>query len=192
MQSIQTEVGYGWNLQGAKTQIKVYAAYWLDLIKMHIRPKTIAGYETVLRNHIVPRLGEMALKDLKPDRIDQFYAELLAADVGIYSIRMCHRTLHVMLEKAVKYSFILRNPAHGATVPKAPATEMSVLDEAQVTRFLTTSIGTRYEALFRLAVTTGMRQAELFGLNGQISPGNGGAIFTPTSPADPRGRDAVL
>ena len=88
----------------------------------------------------------------------------MADDVGLYTIRLCHRTLHVMLEKAVKYNFILRNPAHGATVPQAPATEMSVLDEEQVTRFLTSTSSTRYEALFRLAVTTGMRQAELFGL----------------------------
>ncbi len=164
VQSVQTEVGQGWDLKGGKTTIKDYSAYWLDLVKATIRVKTIAGYETVLRNHILPRLSEMKLKDLKPDRIDQFYAELLADDVGLYTIRLCHRTLHVMLEKAVKYNFILRNPAHGATVPQAPATEMSVLDEEQVTRILIAASNTRYEALFRLAVTTGMRQAELFGL----------------------------
>jgi integrase len=41
---------------------------------------------------------------------------------------------------------------------------MMVLEEEQVTRFLTTASGTRFEALFRLAVTIGMREAELFGL----------------------------
>lgn len=164
VQNAQTEVGNGWNLQGAKTKLKDYSVYWLELIKTKVRPKTIAGYESVLRMHIVPRLGELKLNELKPDRIDQFYAELLTADVGIYTIRVCHRTLHVMLEKATKYSFIMKNPADGATVPQAPANEMMVLDEEQVTRFLTTTSGTRYEALFRLAVTTGMRQGELFGL----------------------------
>lgn len=164
VQSIQTEVGQGWNLQGAKTLLRDYAIYWLELVKTHVRASTIEGYETVLRNHIIPRLGAMSLKDLTPDRVDQFYAELLVDDVGLHTIGLCHRTLHVMLEKAVKYSFILRNPAHGAIVPQAPVTEMSVLDEEQVNRFLMAGMGTRYEALFRLAVTTGMRQGELFGL----------------------------
>jgi integrase len=164
VQSTQTEVGQGWNLKGAKTTVEDYTTYWMALVKTRIRASTLAGYETVIRNHIVPRLGQKTLKDLTPDGIDQFYADLLAEGVGIHTIRMCHRTLHVMLEKAEKYSYILRNPAHGATVPKAPETEMSVLDEEQVNRFLMAASGTRYEVLFRLAVTTGMRQGELFGL----------------------------
>ena len=41
---------------------------------------------------------------------------------------------------------------------------MSVLDEEQVSRFLTGSQGTRFQALYHLAVVTGLRQAELFGL----------------------------
>jgi integrase len=41
---------------------------------------------------------------------------------------------------------------------------MKVLDASQVTNFLTAASGSRLEALFHLAVTTGLRQGELFGL----------------------------
>lgn len=41
---------------------------------------------------------------------------------------------------------------------------MKILDEAQVGRFLIASQGSPYEALYHLAITTGMRQGELFGL----------------------------
>lgn len=164
VQDVQSKVRRGWNLQGAKTTLKDFAAYWLELAKTKIRQKTIVSYESVLRTHIIPRLGNVQLCDLKPDRIDQFYVEMLTAGIGIYTVRVCHRTLHVMLANALRYDHILRNPADGATVPRAPSREMMVLDEEQVTRFLTTTSGTRYEALFRLAVTTGMREAELFGL----------------------------
>lgn len=164
IQGIQTEVHKGWNLHGAKTLVTDYAAYWIEMIGPKVRPKTLGGYQSVLNNHVLPALGVLPLKDLTLERIDQFYAELLDMGVGRHTISYCHRTLHVMLEKAVKYNFIFRNPAHGATVPQVPTSEMSVLDEEQVNRFLSAAMGTRYEALFHLAVTTGMRQAELFGL----------------------------
>jgi integrase len=41
---------------------------------------------------------------------------------------------------------------------------MRVLDDKQVRTLLLTARGSRYEALFRMAVTTGMRESELLGL----------------------------
>jgi hypothetical protein len=43
--------------------------------------------------------------------------------------------LHRALEKAVMYSLIIRNPAHGATLPRKMYKEMSVWDESQTWPF---------------------------------------------------------
>jgi len=72
--------------------------------------------------------------------------------------------LHCALEKAVKNNLLLRNPAHGANLPRANQPEMKVFDEGQITQFLIASHNTRNEALYHLAVTTGIREGELFGL----------------------------
>jgi integrase len=41
---------------------------------------------------------------------------------------------------------------------------MKVLDESQVVQFLVAANGSSYEALYYLAINTGMREGELFGL----------------------------
>ncbi len=59
-----------------------------------------------------------------------------------------------------------RNPASSTTPPKLSRKEMKFYNEAQIRTMLETikAEGDRYLALFHLALTTGMRQAELLGL----------------------------
>jgi integrase len=141
-----------------------YLESWLESVKTTLRPKTAIQYEQIIQHHIIPFIGKMRLKDLRPILVDQFYGKLLKDGIGVRTIRLTHSVLHVAFERAVKYELIFRNPAHGAQVPKKNTAEMSVLDESQVSTFLTAAQGSRYQVLFHLAIVTGMRQAELFGL----------------------------
>jgi integrase len=59
---------------------------------------------------------------------------------------------------------ITRNPASLAIRPKAPPKEMNFLDDNQVQTLLISLIEHRWEALFHLAVVSGMRQMEILGL----------------------------
>ena len=77
---------------------------------------------------------------------------------------MIHGVLHSALEKAVRLRLIGKNPATGATLPRLKQSEMQILDLEQVARFLVVARNSPYEALYQLAITTGMRLAELFGL----------------------------
>ena len=137
---------------------------WLETIKTTLRPKTAIQYEHIVKHHILPRLGKIKLRDLCLNRVDRFYAELQKDGIGLRTIGLIHSVLHVALERATRYGYIAKNPAHGAIVPKLGSTEMAALDEEQVSRFLVAASGSRFGVLFHLAVVTGMRQGELFGL----------------------------
>ena len=154
----------GLDYDGSKTNLKDYLASWLENTQSTLRPKTAHQYAQIIRLHIIPYLGDVILKDLRQSKIELFYGELLKAGVGTRTVRLTHSVLHRALEKALGYGLILRNPAHGAALPRSTQTEMSVLDESQVSQFLVAAHGSSYEALYHLAVITGMRQAELFGL----------------------------
>jgi integrase len=154
----------GMDYEGGKTNLKDYLASWLDATQITLRPKTAYQYAQIIRLHIIPYLGETILKDLRQSRVELFFGELIKAGVGTRTIRLTHSVLHRALEKALSYGLILRNPAHGAALPRRNQTEMSVLDESQVSQFLVAAHNSQHEALYHLAVTTGMRQAELLGL----------------------------
>jgi integrase len=58
-----------------------------------------------------------------------------------------------------------QNPTEAVSPPRYEHGEMRFYDEAQVNQLLFSAKGNRNEALYYLAVTTGLRQSELLGLN---------------------------
>jgi integrase len=154
----------GFDFQGSKITLGEYLPQWLENSKTALRDKTAHQYSQVMKKHIIPHLGSIALKDLRLASIEKYYADLLRSGVGTRTVRICHNILHKALDKALHYGLVTYNPAHGATLPRYTHSEMQVLDEDQVSQFLVAAQSSPYAALYQLAVTTGMRQGELFGL----------------------------
>ena len=164
LQEMQYQLRRGFDLEGSQITLGEYLQQWLDAKSVSARETTIYQYRLQVKNHIIPYLGDVPLQDLHLARIERFYTELIASGVGVRTVRYVHGVLHRALEKAMQYDLVIRNPAHGAAQPKYAHKEMTVLDEYQVPQFLIAARGSSYEALYHVAIKTGMRQGEMFGL----------------------------
>jgi len=164
LRKIQIQVGFGHDIEGSKITLKEYLTQWIDTSNVHLRDKTLRQYKGVIKNHIIPYLGSVQLKELNLARIERHYAELRNNGLSSRSTKLVHSVLHKALKKAVRYNLIIANPATGASLPRYRPPEMKVLDANQVSQFLIAAQGSYYEALYHLAVHTGMRQGEMFGL----------------------------
>ena len=158
------QIDDGMTLASTKISLREFLPGWLTSTKTTIGPRTWQHYEQLIRTYIIPNLGEIKVRDLRPENIQAFYNRLFDGEVGVYTIRKIHITLHGALQQAVKTGMIGRNPASFAQPPKEPANEMSILNESQVSQLLVAAQGHRLEALIHLAVISGMRQMELLGL----------------------------
>jgi integrase len=154
----------GHDIEGSKITLGEYLTQWLETSNIDLRSSTKYQYGLTIKNHILPYIGDIRLKDLNLARIERHYAELGKANLSPRTIKLVHAVLHKSLKKAVKYGQIHKNPASGAALPRYRQSEMKVLDANQLTQFLITAQGSYYEALYHLAIHTGMRQGELFGL----------------------------
>ena len=161
---MQQDIQQGYDIKSKQLTRKEYLPQWLDNSRASLRTSTAYQYGLQIKNHIVPHIGHIKLRDLRLTMVERLYSELQAQGIGLRTVRLVHAVLHRSLEKAVQYGYIVRNPAHGATFPDYSHSEMKVLDINQVTQFLIAATGSRYEALYYLAIHTGMRQGELFGL----------------------------
>lgn len=164
LRQIQGELEQGFDYQGSKTLLQNYLEGWLETCRISLRPKTAYDYGMTLQKHVFPQLGQITLKELTPARVERFYARLLEAGAGARTVRLVHSILHRALERAVLHGLLTRNPTTDATLPRYKQAEMQVLDETQVNQLLVAAIGSPYEALYHLAVKTGLRQGELIGL----------------------------
>jgi integrase len=77
---------------------------------------------------------------------------------------MTYAVLRAALGQAVRWRLITRNPCDAVDRPRVDPREARFLDEAGVRALLEAARGDRLEALAVTAVTTGMRQGELLGL----------------------------
>ena len=158
------QIDDGMTLASTKIGLGDFLSGWLTSTKTSKGRSTWQHYEQLIRTYIFPHLGEIKVRDLRPEHIQSFYNRLFDEHVGIYTIRKIHTTLHSALQQAVKTGMIGRNSASFVHPPKEPTNEMAILNESQVSQLLIAAQGSRLEALIHLAVISGMRQMELLGL----------------------------
>ena len=134
-----------------------YMARWLVRTRDDVRPSSWRQREQYARSYIVPAMGRTALAKLTPGDVERMLRCM--ADAGL-SARTCHHAraiLRTALARAVAHGLILRNPAALAAPPRVEHREVESWDAAQVRTFLESVRGHRLEALFTIAVVTGLR-----------------------------------
>lgn len=141
-----------------------YVAGYLADTECRVRPKTFRRYCDLAKCHLLPALGRKKLSDLKPDHLRSVYRQRLDAGLSPRTVAHAHTLIKQILRQAVADGFIPRNPAESVRPPQGTRPEMQVLTPSEVRQMLTEARGDRYEALYVVAVTTGLRQGELLGL----------------------------
>jgi integrase len=149
---------------GERQTVAQYLASWLDAARPTIRPQSWRRYEETARLHIIPTIGKIKLTKLTAQHIQGLYAAKLNAGQSTATVRYMHVTLRRALSEAERLDLVPRNVARLVKPPRKERPEMHVLDADQARRFLGAVAGHRLEALFTLAVTSGMRSGEMLGL----------------------------
>jgi integrase len=157
-------IGQGLPLAGTRASLAVYFSSWLERISPSLRPKTQIQYAQVVSKHILPSLGHLSMQELKADQIQELYRSKRQAGCGHRTLTLINGILYHALEDAVSNGLIFRNPVRQIPKLRQPYHEQKVLSLDQVKVFLHVCRGTRWDALFCLAITTGMRAGELLGL----------------------------
>jgi integrase len=137
---------------------------WLTATKPKLRERTWVRYEQYVRLHIVPSLGKLTLTKLTPQHVQRLYAERLDAGASPTTVHHLHAVLHRALKQAVRWNLVARNVADLVDPPRIAHHEISTLDPADAQRLIAAASEDRLEALYVLALTTGMREGELLGL----------------------------
>lgn len=172
MHEVQESLRVGRYVEPSRLSLGTFlTTMWLPAARATVRATTWDSYEAYIRLYVVPRIGELPLQSISRGQLMIFYGELeqngRIRRTGGLSSKTVHN-IHVTLLKAfgdaLEDQLIARNPAtraHRTTVDRPVMTTWSA---TQVRTFLRQVREDRLFALWRLAVTTGMRRGELLGL----------------------------
>jgi len=127
---------------------------------------TYKRYSGIVGKHLKPALGHRKLKDVTRVEVRKLYA-VKSETLSPRSVDYIHIPLQKAFSQAVRDDLIPRNVAAGErphSTRHASPDRVKALSPAQVRALLDAARGTRNEALYVVALHTGLRQSELLGL----------------------------
>jgi len=140
-----------------------YASLWVAE-RPGLRPKTIQLYEGLVRLHLVPVLGQLAVADIKEGTIRRWRKTLLDSGVGPVTVSKAYRLLKAIMNTAVDDGMIKRNPCRIDGAGQEHSPERPVLTVTQVFALADAFADRRYRLLILLAVFCSLRWGELAAL----------------------------
>jgi Phage integrase, N-terminal SAM-like domain len=85
---------------------------------VHLKPKTRAGYESLLRTLILPELGRARLRDIDPLWVREWVAGLVGRGLSASRVRQAYRLLGSIMRAAVENPSL--HPFHHWLVHNGP------------------------------------------------------------------------
>ena len=163
----------GLHKQEGKT-VQEWLESWLtDFVADKVKVKTYERYACSINQHINPHIGSISLANLKTEEVQKMLNALLesggedSTGLSARTVNSARRTLIGALNKAVDLEMIRRNPALATTPCKTEKVHIEVLTEAEsrAIRSAAKAEGPVAHIVVLLALTTGMRIGEIFGLH---------------------------
>lgn len=145
---------------------ETYCNEWLQSKKFNLKESTFIKYETILRRHIKPKLGQYTPQTLKSTQIDRFIDELISEkDMSPKSTK----DILIILRSILKY-VTKQNPKHPVNIefsyPKCAKKQMRVLSQEEQTDFVNYLLEDINPCTFGilLSMSTGLRIGEICAL----------------------------
>lgn len=143
-----------------KITLREFAEQWRSI--QVVRESTAAHYETMLRRHVYPTLGDLPLSALQPSHI-QAWIKGLSGKLAPSTVAVVHGIVSSCLKSAVRDRRIPHNPCEGTRLPEMLPSKVVPPTTADVVQ-LHNMINDRYRSLVHLIAASGLRSGEAFGL----------------------------
>jgi integrase len=144
-----------------------YLQQWLENCQPAVRIRTYERYEQLVRLHLVPTIGRIPLQKLTPQQVQSLYTQKLKDGLSQTTVNTLHAMLHKALEDALRWNLVARNVCDAVSPPRRNRYEIQPLTVEQAQQFLAAAHGHPLEALFVIAVSTGMRRGEMLAIKWQ-------------------------
>lgn len=162
-------VGKGTVAHDERQTLATYLRVWLvEKERNGLRPTTARTYRDHIDGLIVPMLGHLRLRDLRPTHVEHLLREAAkpTADrrMGPASVRRVHATLRSALATAKRQRLVSFNAAVDVELPKVNRPRVQPWEPAELGKFLDHIAADRWAPLYELIAATGLRRGEAVGL----------------------------
>jgi integrase len=148
----------------ANVTVGEFLVQYEDAVRDTMKRRSFETYLDIARLHLLPTFRDTKLKDLTREQVQRLYARKRDEGLSAARVRRIHGVLSSALNHAVRWRLLEHNVCKEVSPPRVPPPEIRPLSLDEAKRFLAAAQGDRFEALYVLGLTSGMRLGELGGL----------------------------
>ena len=154
---------------------------YLEVAKTTLSPATYEFYSRNINDYIIPALGHLKLKDIRPSHIQQYIKQLTelpkrtrgqlqenGETIAASTVRRYLTVLQSIFKQAVKQGLLNESPANveRLTLPKAQVPKIEIFTKQEAAQILAAleNEDLQFQTLIQLAIFTGARRGELTAL----------------------------
>jgi integrase len=140
---------------------------WLEFKKPNVRYSTLRKYKGYLKNHFQD-FEQTRINRLTIASMEKFISKKQTENMSLVTLRKLIIVLNQVMKYSIRHRYIDFNPVRDVERPRdngeIEKTKIRVLDTSEINALLEATRGQKYKTLFMLALMSGARQGELFGL----------------------------
>lgn len=125
----------------------------------HLKPKTVAGYESLLRSRILPTFSRAPIGAIRPTDVRDWVAGMQADGLSASRCRQACHLLGSILQMAVEDGRLATSPCATTKLPRLPQVEMAYLAPEEL-RSLLDVVSPVYRTFVELLAVGGLRFGE--------------------------------
>jgi integrase len=145
-------------------KFSVLAERFLQFQKFEIQPSTLQKYEGHLSKYLLPHFGGLMSDQITKSDIMNFKVHLSGMKVSDALKHQVFSLLKTVFKRSVEWDLIQFDPTHSVRAPKKGNSRIEYWYEYEATRFLEGMRTHPRFLVYLLALNTGMRAGEIFGL----------------------------
>lgn len=148
------------------TTLGWWSTHWLEevLPLAGRKAKTVDGYRSALKVHVLPHLAGMKLSAITAEVIRGRLSDMSQAGSSVTTVHSTHRVLRSCLSAAVDSGRLAVNPAKKVKIEKPPEVEVEPLTVEEAARIMAVVAQRRNGTRWSVALSLGLRQGEALGL----------------------------
>ena len=168
MREIEDQLARGIYLPDKKIPIfSKVAKDWFEYKKLNVRASTLKMHRGHLKHHF-QNIDNIKVNRITTAKVEKFIADKQTGGMNLTTLRKIIVTFNQVMNYAVRHKYIAYNPVRDAERPKGQGEEkkeqIRILTPSEINAFFEVEEDQKYKTLFMLAVFSGARQGELFGL----------------------------
>ena len=145
--------------------VREYMDTWLlDVVAQRNRPRTVASYSSIVRHHISPAMGNVALHKVEPRHVDRMITAIRAKGRTANTALHPFTVLRKALRDAERRGLVSRNVCRLVDPPKIEPYRVDPPDMDAIASILAEADTAEYGPVLRFMAYTGVRRGEAVAL----------------------------